>query len=246
MSLISIKKKNGVIHLDGDINFLIGSFVFALLFGAAYLSTKNVLQSLVFSVPFTIVTLVITTAIEHFGKKRHNSIHNSSTFLDFYSRGFEQERIGEYNGLITLWKQRSVRCYYEWSRLSIFPPCFGNIVFVIYFKPLIDNMYDLNVDQGRIDHLNAKYGTNGRFGSYRRFDVDRLVLGMSFNSWMTPQRFISILEKALIILTNEELAAIDIKSPEHKEASEKSWFLPNTQLIREWQETQTENNANKQ
>lgn len=107
-------------------------------------------------------------------------------------------------------------------------------------------MDNLNVDQERIDHLNTKYGTKGKFGSYRRFDVDRLVLGMSFNPWMTPQRFISKLEKTLRILTDEELTAIDITSPEYNEASEKGWFLPNTQLIWEWQETQAENNANKQ
>jgi len=152
MSIISIKKKNGVIHLDGNVNFIMGSFFFLLLFGGAYLSTRNLIHSLIFSIPFTIFILVVTAMIEYYGKKRHKSIHNSSVFQNFYSTGYLSEKIGEYHGLITLEKSRTIRCYYDWSRLSKFPPCFGNIVFNIYYQPLINNMEDLDVDEERIEH----------------------------------------------------------------------------------------------
>lgn len=243
MKLISIKKKGDKIYyLDGNSYFIAGLFMFLFVFGIGSIFTWSFYKGFMLALLaiFIIPAIMINDLI---GKKKHKSILNSKFFRELYSDGFKREMFGEYHGVIKLYKNRTIRCYYDWSKYAKGFLSFGDIVLNIFYEPLVKDFEGFELNETRIKELNIKYEKNKSYGSKRYFTFDRIVIHLNYYPWTKYHTINKKIKNSISLIDIEGLEPFDIEAvpEEWKNHKNNGVFLPHMELI--WKEL--DKNANK-
>ena len=141
MKLISIKKlKDGSFFIDGNVNFIVGLFIFIIIFIPLLLSGVNLLLSFIIASVFTAFVFACVAISSSFGKKVHSKIFERKVFTELRQRGFQKENIDRYEGLIKTIDDRTVRVFYNWNKFTEGFLSFGDIEINIFYKPQLLEM----------------------------------------------------------------------------------------------------------
>ena len=159
--ILTIKKlENGKYYIDLHeyLISLIISIIF--IFPLIYIPSKNIAFTIISLLIFWIFLSVIMTVVSFFGKKGHKKIMEQKVFLELQKKGFNIEKIGNYNGLISIKNGRTIRVFYNWNKLAEGPLSFADIDINIYFEPPFSQTDPKKIDEAKLKKLTKKYETD--------------------------------------------------------------------------------------
>lgn len=113
-----------------------------------YLSTRNILISLIVFLLTTIVVITFGLLSEKLGYKRHCEIIESVAFKKLISRGFKIEKVNDYVGLNGVYRNYLFDIYYDWLTVSNNRNSKALVLNIYFYPPTLDN--------NKTDHIHLK------------------------------------------------------------------------------------------
>jgi hypothetical protein len=123
----------------------------------AYITTKNILLSIIIFVLTSIFIIAFGLLTKKLGYNRHCKIIESESFKKLISIGFEIERVNEYVGLNGIYRNYLFDIYYDWLTVSNNKNSRA-LVLNIYFEPTIGNNNE--TDHLLLKEISEKYKTS--------------------------------------------------------------------------------------
>ena len=202
------------------------------------LQTKDWYFAMYLSVGITTLIMFWIYIANLIGRRKQQSIINSTLFQEFVSAGYLKEEFGAYNGIIGRKSGYSIRIYYDWNKLARGFMSSGDIVMIIYFKPLVNNLVSLDIEIERVKNLKEEYASEFYYGFRKFFGPDRLILCINYYPWTRSKRMKSKINKGLEILIKENIEPLDLTAvpTELIKHQINDGFLPRTELIIEYLE----------
>lgn len=157
-----------------------------------YLTTKNLLISLVVFCLITFFVVLFGLLTKKLGYKRHCEIIESESFKKLITLGFKIENINEYKGINGIYKGYIFDIYYDW--LTYFDRNRSSaLIFNVYFERIEAESNIIN--RKKLNELNTKYANS----KWRLLPCKHLIIWRNGNVIMKTPIIIKKLTSDFII-----------------------------------------------